>query len=210
MAPQCFASDVIVWDERSLVSTHRWLWPGRVSACPCVVWPFVGPGLHLVASRKVRGTSVGLVPGCPESCPQEAARPSWAGGPCCGWAEGPAWGLPVSRLCRCVPGAEGDLACGGCPQPAALPALPLTRCPRPHSHPPVFLPVGFVVGSWVDPAGTAGRQQSPDLREAARPCWELSSHEAEVHARGASLAGSPSEHQGQVGNCLLPGMPRCS
>lgn len=177
------------------MSTQRGLWPGRVPARPCAVWPFVVLGLHLVASRKVRGTSVGLVPGCPESCPQEAARPSWARGPCCGWAEGPARGLPVSCLCRCVPGHVR-----GCPQPAALPALPLMRCPRPHSHPPVFLPVEFVVGSWVDPAGTAGRQQSAHLREAVWSCWEPSSHKAEVHARGASLAGSPSEHQGQVGN----------
>ncbi|XP_055445296.1 cyclin-G-associated kinase isoform X3 [Bubalus kerabau] len=43
------------------------LWPGRVPACSCTLRPFVVPGLHLVSSRKVRGTSVCLVPGSPES-----------------------------------------------------------------------------------------------------------------------------------------------
>lgn len=148
------------------------LWPGRVPACSCTLRPFVVPGLHLVSSRKVRGTSVCLVPGSPES---------WSGRRRLRRCEDLRPGRGVGGR-RALLGASLSAVCAAASQrglawpvaaalpPAALLARLLPRCPWPHSHPPVFLPVGFIVGSRVDPAGTAGRQQPADLREATGPC----------------------------------------
>lgn len=156
-----------------MVSAQCGLWLGRVPAHACAMRPFVVPGLHLVSSRKVRGTSLSgtWLPRVLSQGRCEDLRPGWGVGvwrALLGASLSAVVGAAAARqgLTLCVAAALPPAAL----PPAALPARPPPRCPRPHSRPPVSLPAGFVMGFRVDPAGTAGRQQPADLRGATRPC----------------------------------------